>query len=270
MHPPVADNTMIAVPKPDTHNNGTTTKATGIAAECLDKHSAGWSALTGNGFLKALRDGSLPDTMFNRWLMQDYLFVVEFTKLMGELFALAPRRDVPTLFSGFAAVRDEVAWFESHLARLAANGVQHVGVPSPDFVSVSTTPAELRGTPIAPLPACAEFIQFLADLRSRARTLAAGGDSAHAYRILLVVFWAMEHAYASAWGTLRGDQMVPQRYREFVDRWTVPEFEQYVTDLAKASDVAYAGASEEQRREALELVEAVVKHEDAFWAMVQH
>jgi thiaminase len=40
----------------------------------VSRHAAAWRAATVHPFLAGVRDGSLPEHPFDRWLAQDYLF----------------------------------------------------------------------------------------------------------------------------------------------------------------------------------------------------
>ena len=42
--------------------------------------SAEWRAYTGHPFTAGLADGSLPETAFRHYLVQDYLFLIEFAR----------------------------------------------------------------------------------------------------------------------------------------------------------------------------------------------
>jgi len=44
------------------------------AAALISRHTAAWQAATAHPFLAGVRDGSLPEQSFDRWLAQDCLF----------------------------------------------------------------------------------------------------------------------------------------------------------------------------------------------------
>jgi thiaminase/transcriptional activator TenA len=62
--------------------------------------SAEWRTYTGHPFTEALADGSLAETAFRRYLVQDYLFLIEFARA----YALAVYKS-----SGLADMRDAAA-----------------------------------------------------------------------------------------------------------------------------------------------------------------
>jgi thiaminase/transcriptional activator TenA len=43
-------------------------------------NAADWAAYTGHGFVRGLSDGTLPESCFRHYLMQDYLFLIHFAR----------------------------------------------------------------------------------------------------------------------------------------------------------------------------------------------
>ena len=66
-----------------------------------------WTAATRHPFLDAVREGTITDTDFNRWLVQDALFVSDLLVFQARLLARAGRRAQSALASGCAAFQ---AW----------------------------------------------------------------------------------------------------------------------------------------------------------------
>jgi len=77
--------------------------------------------------------------------------------------------------------------------------------------------------------------------------------------VALLALWALERAYLDAW---RSAAPGHPAYREFVTRWTSPEFAGYVAALAAAEEALVPGR--EQAAEAAFL--GVARHEQDFWA----
>ena len=50
------------------------------AEELWSRHASVWNAAIHNPFLQALKDGSITKEQFDTWLIQDYLFVQNFTR----------------------------------------------------------------------------------------------------------------------------------------------------------------------------------------------
>ena len=156
-----------------------------------------WELGTSAKFLDAVGDGSLPPQTFNRWLVQDYLFVKGFTDFAGLTAAKAPRPEQSVFIGGLSALDDELRWFESH--------------------------AKERGLDldIDPHPVCRRYVNFL---------IAAAYSQA--VEILLAIFCGVEVAYVVAWGRLKAEGP----YAEFIERWASPEFKAYVMELLNITE----------------------------------
>ena len=106
-----------------------------------------WDLGTRAEFLNAVGDGSLPEDAFNRWLVQDYLFVRGFAVFASLTVAKTPRPGQSALIAGLSALDVELDWFEAsrprfgcrlgtlsppHPARSAPQASPSTGHTSPD------------------------------------------------------------------------------------------------------------------------------------------
>lgn len=198
------------------------------AASLVAAHRHQWTEATWGPFLEGVRDGSLPPTAFESWLLQDYLFVADLLGFQARLLAMAPRADQAVIAGGLVALEGELSWFESKL-RDGSRG------------------------PGQPQPATAAYRHHLARL--------AGGP----YPSAIVSLWALERAYLEAW---RGAAPAAPRFKEFVDHWTTHEFVEYVAQLERAADSSLGGASESERSDAEVAFVATLALEAEFWRMV--
>ena len=73
-----------------------------------------WKPGTSARFLDAVGDGTLPEEAFNRWLVQDYIFVQGFTRFLAIAASRVARPDQSAMIGGLAALDAELAWFEEH------------------------------------------------------------------------------------------------------------------------------------------------------------
>ena len=156
-----------------------------------------WEQGTRAAFLDAVGDGSLPEDAFDRWLVQDYLFVKGFTDFAALTAAKTPRPAQSVLIAGLSGLDDELDWFEAHAwARSLDRGV------------------ELH-------PACQRYVDFLIS-----------AAYSEPFPVLLAIFYGVEVAYTVAWGRLeaRGP------YAEFIERWTHEDFKAYVRYLLRLAD----------------------------------
>ena len=151
-----------------------------------------WAAATRHRFLDAVRDGTIPDRDFNRWLVQDSLFVSDLLTFQARLLARAERPAQATLAAGCAALVSELDWFDEQATARAIDMNQ------------------------PPLPATLAYRELLGQL------------DAAPYDTALTALWVIERVYLLAWTTAASDS---SPYREFVEHWTDPGFASYVEAL---------------------------------------
>jgi thiaminase/transcriptional activator TenA len=194
----------------------------------LARHAAAWQAATVHPFLAGVRDGSLPEDSFDRWLAQDYLYARALVRAQSRITAEAPFADVGLLAGGVVATVQELAWFEEMAAR--------------------------RGVALdAPMhSANRAYCDFLLAL------------TYSAYPAQITAIWALERTYLESWEGARPGA-VP--YREFVERWTTDAFRSYVGELQTVVDRELASSAGEQAQEAADAFVWVTRHERGFWDM---
>lgn len=156
-----------------------------------------WTAATCHPFLVAVRTGSITDTAFDRWLVQDALFVADLLRFQARLLARAPRQAQATLAGGCAALVDELDWFDEQAAQRAIELAQ------------DALPATLAYRDVLQRLDCAPY------------------DAA------VTALWALERVYLLAWTAAKSDT---SRYVEFVSHWTTTEFAEYVDALGDLAD----------------------------------
>ena len=151
-----------------------------------------WTAATQHPFLDAVREGTITDAAFDRWLAQDALFVADLLTFQARLLGRAPRSAQSTLAGGCVALVEELDWFDVQAARRGINIDQ---------------PA---------LPATLAYRELLGRLDN------APFDAA------ITALWVLERVYQLAW-TVAASPASP--FSEFTDHWTTPEFAGYVEAL---------------------------------------
>ncbi len=195
-------------------------------SDLLIGHQEFWQEATHHPFLDGVRDGRLPGSAFDRWLVQDYHFVEALVRTQARILAGAPRKDLEVLSAGVKAGADELAWF--------AQTARTRGV---------TLQIPLHQT-------CREYVNFLHAL------------TYDLYVVQITAVWAIERAYFDAWMTARGSE---GPYREFVEHWTNPVFQAYVSGLEDAAQLALGAATSLENQAASEAFRAVARYEAAFW-----
>ena len=162
----------------------------------------GWAAATTHPFLDAVRDGSVPVEAFDRWLVQDALFVADLLAFQARLVARAPRAAQGVLAGGVVALDEELTWFAGQ--------------------------AQARGlADAAPEPATTAYRGLLDRL------------DAAPYPVAVTALWVLERVYLLAW---QHAAPAAEPYRGFVEHWTAPGFAAYVDALAGLADAAGAPA----------------------------
>ncbi|WP_017300320.1 hypothetical protein [Nodosilinea nodulosa] len=194
----------------------------------LQAHPAAWVRATTHPFLTGCQSGRLQPAQFNTWLVQDFLFVKAFTRMVGRVLGAAPDDHLDVLLAGLTALKDELLWFEAKAAE--------------------------RSLPLAtpPQPTCQHYCEFMASL------------AIAPYAVQATALWAIECAYNQGW---QRPGPMPAPYAEFADRWGNPGFTDYVRLLAAQADATLAIASPATQTQAEAAFLRVADLEAAFWQM---
>lgn len=196
--------------------------------QLLEHHAETWENATVHPFLTQCRTGEILPQQFNCWLVQDYLFVVDFTRMTARLLAAAPVHHFDTLLSGLAALEDELLWFQNKATERQLNLV----VPRQ--------------------PTCTEYCGYIASL------------ALAPYAVQATAFWAIEYAYNQGW-QLPGHMVPP--YDEFANRWGNSAFTEYVHLLKQQADESLEAVAPEVQQQAEAAFLDVAKLEKDFWQM---
>ncbi len=76
-----------------------------------------WTSATRHPFLMAVRNQTITPRAFDRWLVQDALYVADLLTFQARLLARAPRSAQGVLARGCLGLVDELDWFEERAAR---------------------------------------------------------------------------------------------------------------------------------------------------------
>lgn len=156
-----------------------------------------WTAATRHPFLDAVRDGTIADAAFDRWLSQDALFVADLLTFQARLLARAPRPAQGVLAGGCAALVAELDWFDGHAVD---RGLDR------DATALPTTLAYR------------ELLQRL---------------DAEPFAAAVTALWVIERVYLLGWTSAKS---ATSPFGEFIEHWTVPEFGEYVVGLEKLAE----------------------------------
>jgi thiaminase/transcriptional activator TenA len=199
-----------------------------VSAQLRAAAAPAWDAAVSHPFVRGLGDGSLPEAAFRFYIRQDYLFLIDYGRLLALGAARAPRLEWTRRFAGLAqsVLETEMGLHREFAARW---GVE-----------------ELEAT--RPAPATTAYGNFL--LRTSAL-----GDFAELAAALLPCMWT----YAEIGAALApGDA----RYREWIDMYASPEFAELA---AWARSVVDEVDGDLERMQAA--FTASCEHERAFWDM---
>jgi formylaminopyrimidine deformylase / aminopyrimidine aminohydrolase len=153
-----------------------------------------WAAATRHPFLDAVRDGTIIDSAFDAWLVQDAIFVGDLLTFQARLLARAPRPAQAVLTGGCTALVDELDWFEDQAARRGLD----LNAPA--------------------LPATLAYRQLLQRL-----------DEAP-FESAMTALWVIERVYLLAWTSAASDS---SPFGDFIEHWSTPAFADYVDALGK-------------------------------------
>lgn len=170
------------------------------------RHATAWSRATQHPFLEAVRDGTVTESAFEAWLVQDYRFVSDLLVFQGRLLARAPRRAQAVLAAGAVALVDELHWFEE---QAAARRLDLTEAPRPETAAYSVLLRKLDDADVA---------------------------------VALTALWVIERVYLDAWTFAAPGAPA---YQVFVAHWTTQEFATYVGDLEQAADAVATRPAED-------------------------
>jgi len=163
----------------------------------------------------------LPDESFHRWLVQDYAFAKGLAEFQAIAIAKTPRPAQKVLIAGLMALDSELDWFEQKAGQYKLD----LHVPNH--------------------PTCRRYVDFLI-----------ASAYTQPFDVLLPILFGVEAAYLGGWSSLTPSGP----YAEYIERWSNPQFVQYVTDLMDICDSKPKDLQQHYFNE-------VMRHERDFWRM---
>jgi len=196
--------------------------------QLIERHADSWKQATIHPFLQACQSAKIQPQQFNTWLIQDYLFVIEFTRLLAKTLANAPAEHFDVLLGGLSAIKDELNWFQ---------------------VKAKERNLDLNVEKQETCQAYCKYMQKVGNM---------------SYPVQAVVIWAIELAYNQAWQ--QPGTMVPP-YNEFAERWGNTGFTEYVKQLEKQANQALAEVDQETSKYLESAFVKIASLEKDFWQM---
>jgi thiaminase (transcriptional activator TenA) len=209
---------------------------TGLADNLRSSASDVWEAQHRHPFVTGIGDGSLPFERFNVWLRQDWLFLIEYARLLAVGTARAPDLDTMTRFAGLtrAILEQEMSLHRSYAAEFG--------------ISAEELEAERM------LPTTQGYTDFLV------RT-AATGDFAELVAALLPCMWGYSEVGRRLAERGRPDE---RRYATWIDMYASEEFAEQAAWCRSLTD-RVGQSADRKRMERAFLTSS--RYELAFWEM---
>lgn len=212
---------------------------TGLSADLRAAANEIWDAQHRHPFVRGIGDGTLDLERFRYWIRQDYLFLIEYSRLLALAAARAPDLDTMRRFAdlGHETLHEEMDLHRAYCADL--------GIAVADLEREQMMPTT-RG-----------YTDFM--LRT-----AAVGDFAELVAALLPCMWGFnEIGLRLAAGGAPGDE----RYARWIDMYSSEEFTALVDWLRELTDrigAELSGAPYDRMRD---LFLTSSRYELAFWEM---
>jgi thiaminase (transcriptional activator TenA) len=205
-----------------------------FSAELREAAAPVWEAQLAHPFVRGIGDGTLPEDRFRFYVRQDYLFLIDYGRLLALGAARAPRLEWMRRFSALAG---SVLETEMDLHRQFAAGW---GITTEQLESERTAPAT---------DAYCDFLLRTASL----------GDFSELVAALLPCMWG----YAEIGAHLGTSPH--QGYAEWIAAYASDEFAQLAAWCRELTDAAAAGVAGPGRRRMHDAFRISSEHELAFW-----
>jgi thiaminase/transcriptional activator TenA len=207
-----------------------------FSAELREAAAPVWEAQLAHPFVRGIGDGTLPEDRFRFYVRQDYLFLIDYGRLLALGAARAPRL---AWMRRFAALAESVLETEMDLHRQFA---ARWGITSDQLESETTAPAT---------DAYCDFLLRTASL----------GDFSELVAALLPCMWG----YAEIGQSLAASPPDHQGYAEWIAAYASEDFARLAEWARELTDAAAADVAGPGRRRMHAAFRASSEHELAFW-----
>jgi len=211
-----------------------------LSARLRDRAAPIWEREFSHPFVQKLGDGTLDEERFKVWLRQDYLFLIEYGRVLGLAAARAEDLEAMGRFADLlqATLRVEMDLHRRYAARF--------GITSEELEAA------------APAPATRAYTDFLV-------RVAYEGPLAAVVAALLPCAWG----YAEIAGRLAARDTPPadDRYADWIKMYTSPEFVAYAGWLRDLLDHLADALSGADQKRLTEIFLTSSEHEVRFWDM---
>jgi thiaminase (transcriptional activator TenA) len=207
-----------------------------FSAELREAAAPVWEAQLAHPFVRGIGDGTLPEDRFRFYVRQDYLFLIDYGRLLALAAARAPRLQ---WMRRFAALAESVLETEMDLHRQFA---ARWGITAEQLETERTAPAT---------DAYCDFLLRTASL----------GDFSELVAALLPCMWG----YAEVGAHLAGEPPDHDGYAEWIAAYASADFAQLAAWCRELTDAAAADVAGPGRLRMHNAFRASSEHELAFW-----
>jgi len=237
-----------------------------LTSVLLESSPSAYEVATHAPFLIAAGKGRVSKSLLSRWLAQDRLYAQAYIGFIGALIA---RVDLPYVF-----VKDKSASLRWRIVHMLSSALSNIHHELDFFANVATRYGLDLDCPPRP------DVYFTADVATKQYIdlfRAFWTDPSMSLMEGLVVLWATEQCYLTAWrfaaqglsesdSRREDDQDGGALRQEFIPNWTSSAFEQFVKEIAEVTNLL---ADREDAWRNIQVYKAVWQHildiEKRFW-----
>ncbi|PRY25448.1 thiaminase/transcriptional activator TenA [Aliiruegeria haliotis] len=168
-----------------------------------------WAAYTRHAFVEGLKDGTLPRECFLHYLVQDYVFLVHFSRAWA--LAVVKSETLEEMKSAAATVDGLV----NHEMRLHVGICEEAGIPEADLYSASESTANLT------------YTRYVMDA-------GLSGDFAD----LMAALAPCVMGYGEIGARLAGEATADTPYRDWIETYAADDYQQLCRDVGGMIDRA--------------------------------
>lgn len=202
-----------------------------------------WSSYLEHPFVKGLGDGTLSNEKFQHWLKQDYVYLIEYAKLMA--IGSAKSRDLSTM-STFANLLHGTLFMEMDLHRkfAASFGISSDELEATDSAATNTA-----------------YTSYMLNHAQR-------GGAEHVVACLLACAWSYNFIGKSL--AEKGGLSQSNPYHAWVETYSGEEFTDLTNDAIRLMDQLTEGKPEAELAELEEIIVKTSYYEYMFWDMCEN
>ncbi|XWL03401.1 thiaminase II [Macrococcoides goetzii] len=202
-----------------------------------------WSSYLEHSFVKGLGDGTLSNEKFQHWLKQDYVYLIEYAKLMA--IGSAKSRDLSTM-STFANLLHGTLFMEMDLHRkfAASFGISSDELEATDSAATNTA-----------------YTSYMLNHAQR-------GGAEHVVACLLACAWSYNFIGKSL--AEKGGLSQSNPYHAWVETYSGEEFTDLTNDAIRLMDELTEGKPEAELAELEEIIVKTSYYEYMFWDMCEN